>query len=135
MIRAGLIGFFFLWPTLVAAQDMLRIATWNAELSRKGLGVLIRDIISGEDAQIVAAVSHISQVAPDILVLTGMRILMVTRGGLLRRHLPRRGQCTLMCFLVSAMLGGPRGVISTRMADWGKPVMHSPMVSFTVRVV
>lgn len=72
MIRAGLIGFFFLWPTLVAAQDMLRIATWNAELSRKGLGVLIRDIISGEDAQIVAAVSHISQVAPDILVLTGI---------------------------------------------------------------
>lgn len=72
MIRAGLIGFLFLWPIVGAAQDVVRIATWNTELSRKGPGVLLRDIVSGEDSEVLSAVSHILKVAPDVLVLTGI---------------------------------------------------------------
>lgn len=72
MIRAGLICLFYLWPLAVGAQDMLRIATWNAELSRKGPGVLLRDIASGEDREVLSAVSHILKTAPDVLVLTGI---------------------------------------------------------------
>lgn len=57
---------------MAAAQDVLRVATWNTELSRKGPGVLLRDIVSGEDNEVVSAISHISKIAPDILVLTGI---------------------------------------------------------------
>ncbi|MBU2937241.1 MULTISPECIES: endonuclease/exonuclease/phosphatase family protein [Pacificibacter] len=56
----------------MAAQDMLRIATWNAELSRTGPGVLLRDILSGEDAEVLVAVDHILKTTPDVLVLTGI---------------------------------------------------------------
>jgi hypothetical protein len=56
----------------VAAQDVLRIATWNAELSRKGPGVLLRDILSGDDDEVLAAIDHISKTTPDVLVLTGI---------------------------------------------------------------
>lgn len=51
---------------------MLRIATWNAELSRTGPGVLLRDILSGEDAEVLFAVDHILKTTPDVLVLTGI---------------------------------------------------------------
>lgn len=72
MIRAALIGFLFFLPFVSNAQDVLRLATWNAELSRKGPGVLIRDIASGADAQILAAAAHVAQINPDVLVLTGI---------------------------------------------------------------
>jgi hypothetical protein len=72
VIRVGLISFIFLWPIVARAQDVLRVATWNVELSRKGPGVLIRDMTSGKDAQVLAAISHILQAEPDILVLTGI---------------------------------------------------------------
>jgi hypothetical protein len=51
---------------------VLRIATWNAELSRKGPGVLLRDILSGEDDDILFAIDHIIKATPDVLVLTGI---------------------------------------------------------------
>jgi hypothetical protein len=50
----------------------LRIATFNTELSRKGPGLLLRDIERGEDAQIQAVIDVISQNQPDILVLQGI---------------------------------------------------------------
>ena len=50
--------------------DTLRIATYNAGLSRKGPGLLLSDIEKGEDAQIDAAARVIAEVSPDILLLT-----------------------------------------------------------------
>ncbi len=53
----------------LAGADTLRIATWNSELSRDGPGLLLRDILRGDDAQADAAAQTIAEVAPDIVLL------------------------------------------------------------------
>ena len=59
--------------TVAQAQNTgLRIATFNAELTRKGPGLLLRDILRGEDPQIDAFRSVMSQVRPDIIALQGI---------------------------------------------------------------
>ncbi len=54
------------------SADPLRIATFNAELTREGPGLLLRDIRTGNDPQVEAAASVVAQVDPDILVLNGI---------------------------------------------------------------
>lgn len=65
-----------LFSTLACALpsmgETLRIATFNTELSRKGPGLLLRDIERGEDAQILAVIAVIAQNQPDILALQGI---------------------------------------------------------------
>ncbi len=51
--------------------ETLRIATWHVDLERDGPGLLLRDILKGEDRDIAAAVAAIADAAPDILLLTG----------------------------------------------------------------
>ncbi len=51
--------------------ESLRIATFSPELTRKGPGLLLRDIERGKDAQIEAVIAVIAEVAPDVLLLTG----------------------------------------------------------------
>ena len=51
--------------------DTLRIATYNTELSRKGPGLLLRDIARGEDDKINAVQDVIRANDPDILVIQG----------------------------------------------------------------
>ncbi len=46
------------------------MASFAAPLSRDGPGLLLRDILSGEDAQIAAIADVVAHVAPDVLVLT-----------------------------------------------------------------
>lgn len=63
-----------LWLALAAGPalaERLRVATFSPDLSREGPGLLLRDIASGKDAQIAAAVQVIAAVAPDVLLLTG----------------------------------------------------------------
>jgi hypothetical protein len=59
-------------PAVAVAQsaDRFRVATFAAPLSRDGPGLLLRDILKGEDAQIMAIAGVIDHIAPDILVLT-----------------------------------------------------------------
>lgn len=59
-------------PIALSAQpnDTLRIATFAAPLSKDGPGLLLRDILRGEDEQITAIISIIDHNAPDILLLT-----------------------------------------------------------------
>lgn len=57
--------------TIVAKAETLRIATFNAELTRKGPGLLLRDIISGKDAQVDAIIALLVETRPDILALQG----------------------------------------------------------------
>lgn len=52
-----------------AAAETLRIATFNASLSRKGPGLLIRDLEKGKDRQIAAVLNIIATVKPDILLI------------------------------------------------------------------
>lgn len=49
--------------------EPLRVAVWNAELSRKGPGILLRDILKGEDAQTGLVIDALQAVRPDILLL------------------------------------------------------------------
>lgn len=50
----------------------LRIATLNTDLERDGPGLLLRDILKGEDAQLLALRKVVAEVDPDILVLQGI---------------------------------------------------------------
>ncbi|WP_231575844.1 endonuclease/exonuclease/phosphatase family protein [Pseudorhodobacter ferrugineus] len=69
--RQALFALLVLAPTALAQQpDHLRIATYNADLSRRGPGLLLRDILSGADPQIAAVVSTLANLNADILVLT-----------------------------------------------------------------
>ncbi|UWR24277.1 endonuclease/exonuclease/phosphatase family protein [Sulfitobacter sp. S190] len=54
------------------AAEPFRIATFNTELSRKGPGLLLRDILRGGDEQIDAAVALLVQARPDIVALQGI---------------------------------------------------------------
>ena len=56
--------------TSLARAEPLRLATWAESFSRRGPGLLLRDIGSGKDPQILAAVALIDSVAPDVLLLT-----------------------------------------------------------------
>ncbi|MFI0397318.1 endonuclease/exonuclease/phosphatase family protein [Paracoccus jiaweipingae] len=55
-----------------AAADRLRLASFDPGLTRKGPGLLLRDIQRGKDDQIDAALTVIVQTRPDILLLTGI---------------------------------------------------------------
>lgn len=46
------------------------MATYNVELTRRGPGLLLRDILSDDDPQIDAIAAIIARIAPDILLLT-----------------------------------------------------------------
>ncbi|MHA6324538.1 endonuclease/exonuclease/phosphatase family protein [Roseivivax sp. CAU 1753] len=55
---------------LPAVAEPLRIATWHAAFTRKGPGLLLRDLLRGEDADLAAAVAGIDALRADILLLT-----------------------------------------------------------------
>lgn len=48
----------------------MRLATWNADLSRDGPGLLLRDILSGTDPDVEAVVQGLLKTRPDIVLLT-----------------------------------------------------------------
>lgn len=48
----------------------MRIATWHADLSRDGPGLLLRDILSGKDPQSLAAVKVLQRLDADVVLLT-----------------------------------------------------------------
>lgn len=55
-----------------AAAEPFRIATYNTELSRDGPGLLLRDILSGEDPDVGAVAEVIVAAGADVLVLQGV---------------------------------------------------------------
>lgn len=56
---------------LPVAGDTLRIASFNSALSRDGPGLLLRDILKGDDPQILAAQDAIAALSLDLVVLQG----------------------------------------------------------------
>ncbi len=50
----------------------MRVATWGADLSREGPGLLLRDILKDEDKGIAGIVAVLAAARPDILLLTDM---------------------------------------------------------------
>ncbi|WP_372839941.1 endonuclease/exonuclease/phosphatase family protein [Phaeovulum sp.] len=57
---------------LPAGAETLRIATFNADLSRDGPGLLLQDLRRGTSGQIAAVAEVIASVSPDVLLLTGV---------------------------------------------------------------
>ena len=66
------LAFMMLHAVPPAEAEPLRIATFNTELSRKGPGLLLRDITRGSDPQVQAVVAVIASHHPDILALQGI---------------------------------------------------------------
>ncbi|GGF53221.1 hypothetical protein GCM10011402_01590 [Paracoccus acridae] len=54
-----------------AAAEGLRVATYDPGLTRKGPGLLLRDI-RRDDPQVLAAAQVIAAAAPDVILLTGI---------------------------------------------------------------
>jgi endonuclease/exonuclease/phosphatase family protein len=65
----GLCGCLILLFAGIVQAETVRVATYNVSLNRKGPGLLVRDLLRGEDAQIAAVVAVIARVKPDILLL------------------------------------------------------------------
>lgn len=63
-------GLGLILATSAAVADTIRIATYAAPLSRDGPGLLLRDILKGDDPDIAAIATMIAEVDPDILILT-----------------------------------------------------------------
>ena len=53
----------------MASAEDLRIGFWNADLSRMGPGLLLRDIVRGTDPQVALALDSVAALEADILVL------------------------------------------------------------------
>lgn len=68
---AALVCVLTLSLTTTLQAETLRVATFNAELSRKGPGLLLRDISRGGDPQIEALRDLLVRVQPDVLTLQG----------------------------------------------------------------
>jgi hypothetical protein len=70
--RASLCLVAVFWAVLLPAASVaetLRIATWHAPLSRKGPGLLLRDILKGTD-EISEVIQVLQTVNPDVILLT-----------------------------------------------------------------
>lgn len=57
---------------LPAGAETLRLATFNADLTREGPGLLLQDLRRGTSKQIAAVVEVIAATSPDVLLLTGI---------------------------------------------------------------
>jgi hypothetical protein len=65
------------WPLLAllassSGAETLRVATWNVNLDRTGPGLLVQDLVKGEDPQIVAIVRVLVALEADVLLLTAV---------------------------------------------------------------
>ncbi|PPB82416.1 endonuclease/exonuclease/phosphatase family protein [Albidovulum inexpectatum] len=67
----GLAASLFLLFLTPAVAETLRLATFEVEMTRRGPGLLLRDISSGKDSQTEAVAEVIATVRPDVLLLTG----------------------------------------------------------------
>ena len=69
--RLALAVFLLLAPASYAqTSGLIRVATYNPDLSRKGPGLLLRDILSDKDTQIAAVATVLAKLNADVLVLT-----------------------------------------------------------------
>ena len=61
----------FIIPPATPQADVLWLATYDAGLSAKGPGLLLRDIASAGSPRLMATLALLTQVSPDILLLGG----------------------------------------------------------------
>jgi hypothetical protein len=61
----------FWFAAAFAQAEDIRFAVFNAELTRRNPGLLVRDLMKGNDPQIAQVVGIIQAIKPDILLLSG----------------------------------------------------------------
>ncbi len=82
--------------TASADDTRLRVATWNIGLERAGPGLLLRDILAGDDPQVAAAVRVLVTLDADVVLLTafdhdaGLAALDAFRAAVARQGLAYR---------------------------------------------
>ena len=69
---SSLTALYLLLNASVLAAETLRVASFHTELTRRGPGLLLRDILTGEDAQIEAVIGVLQATNADILALQGI---------------------------------------------------------------
>ena len=67
----GILGVLIGTPAVMRA-DVVRLATYDAGLTAKGPGLLLRDIAGAGSPRLRATLSLLTQAAPDILLLVGV---------------------------------------------------------------
>ena len=67
----GILGLLIGTPAVMCA-DVVRLATYDAGLTAKGPGLLLRDIAGAGSPRLRATLSLLTQAAPDILLLVGV---------------------------------------------------------------
>ncbi|TNJ47498.1 endonuclease/exonuclease/phosphatase family protein [Phaeobacter sp. B1627] len=70
--RAALLLLCFAIWTDAARADVIRVATFNTEASRKGPGLLLRDLRKGQDPQLAAIIATIVAGNADILAVQSL---------------------------------------------------------------
>ena len=84
--------------------------SFDADLSRKGPGLLVRDLMRGKDDQIKAVVAQIVRLAPDVLALQSVDYdLDGIAAGLLKDILEAAGHAMPHHFLAAPNSGVPTG--------------------------
>ena len=108
-MRGWLTGLVLLCAASAAAEP-IRVATFNASLSRNGPGVLVGDLLA-QTPETALAVDVIAQVRPDILLLNEVDYdAGGEAAGLLRAALAARGLELSHRFLAPSNTGVPSGV-------------------------
>ena len=94
----------------MAAAGDLRLATWHADLSRKGPGLLLRDLLR-DDKTLIAAVDQIAGLQPDVLLLTDIDYdYGLVALGTLQKALAARGLNLPFVFSARPNNGMPTGI-------------------------
>ncbi|CUH76327.1 hypothetical protein TRM7557_00842 [Tritonibacter multivorans] len=110
---ASLLGAFLIFLSTVAAwAEPLRIATFHTELSRKGPGILVRDLEQQKpNPQIEAVIATLVEAQPDIVLLQGIDWDMSPRvAEALSRRLSDAGLPGMRGFARQPNAGFPSGV-------------------------
>jgi hypothetical protein len=123
MRRAWVAGLAAALMALPAGAEPLRLATYNADLTRDGPGLLLQDLRRGTSRQVSAVVEVIAAASPDVLLLTGidwdhdllalsaLEAALAAKGagyGYLFAPRPNAGQPTGLDLNGDGRLGGPR---------------------------
>ncbi|WP_112320997.1 endonuclease/exonuclease/phosphatase family protein [Oceanibium sediminis] len=70
MLRSLLLAALAVLSGGAGMAETVRVASFNASLSRTAPGILLRDIERGEDPQVAAVIKVLQEVRPDILLLS-----------------------------------------------------------------
>ena len=128
----GVVAVFFGAPAATQA-DVVRIATYDADLTAKGPGLLLRDIAGTGSPRLRTTLSLLTQAAPDILLLVGVDYdYYLTALSGLRDRLQARGLDYPYLLPNGRIRAWQRRLILMEMVAGVAPAMRRDLVIFPV---